>query len=149
MLNRFLAPHAERAYVLLRVVAGLLMALHGAAKFGLLGPAPFPLVTFTQLWFGAWIELVGGLLVAVGLFTVPAAFLLSGTMAVAYIQFHWKFQTGLALFPSKNQGEPALVFCLLFLYFACHGSSAPSVDAVLARRRSSSEHPHAAQEAAH
>src|ERR1044071_797116 len=116
MLSRLLSPHAEKAYVLLRVVIGFLIAIHGAQKFGLVGPAAFPLVTFSQLWFGAWIEVVCGLLVMVGLFAVPAAFLLSGTMAVAYIQFHWKFQLGLALLPSKNQGEPALLFCLLFLY---------------------------------
>lgn len=139
MLSRFLAPHAERAYVLLRVVAGFLLAMHGAQKFGLLGPAPFPLVAFSQLWFGAWIELVCGLLVMVGLFTVPAAFLSSGTMAVAYIQFHWKFQLGAELLPGKNKGEPALVFCLLFLYMACRGAGSPSVDAVLARRRSATE----------
>jgi putative oxidoreductase len=126
MLSRFLAPHAERAYVLLRVVAGFLLAIHGAQKFGLLGPPPFPLVTFSQLWFGAWIEVVCGLLVMVGLFTVP----------VAYIQFHWKFQLGAELLPAKNKGEPALVFCLLFLYMACRGPGSPSVDAVLARRRS-------------
>jgi putative oxidoreductase len=136
MLSRFLAPHAERAYVLLRVVAGFLLFIHGAQKFGLLGPRPFPLVTFSQLWFGAWIEVVCGLLVMVGLFAVPAAFLLSGTMAVAYIQFHWKFQLGAGLLPAKNGGEPALVFCLLFLYMACRGPGSPSVDAVLARRRS-------------
>jgi putative oxidoreductase len=136
MLSRFLAPHAERAYVLLRVVAGLLLAMHGAQKFGLLGPAPFQLVTFSQLWFGGWIEMVCGLLVALGLFAVPAAFLLSGTMAVAYIQFHWKLQLGPALLPAKNGGEPALVFCLLFLFMACRGPGSPSVDAALARRRS-------------
>lgn len=135
MLSRLLSPHAEKAYVLLRVVVGFLMAIHGAQKFGLVGPAAFPLVTFSQLWFGAWIEAVCGLLVMVGLFTVPAAFLLSGTMAVAYIQFHWKFQLGLALLPSKNQGEPALLFCLLFLYIACRGPGLASVDAMLARRR--------------
>lgn len=136
MLSRFLAPHAERAYALLRIVAGFLLVMHGAQKFGLLGPMPFPLITFSQLWFGAWIEVVCGLLVMVGLFTVPAAFLLSGTMAVAYIQFHWKFQLGAALLPSKNNGEPALVFCLLFLYVACRGPGLASVDAVLTRRRS-------------
>src|SRR5688572_16070569 len=136
MLSRFLAPHAERAYVLLRVVAGLLLAIHGAQKFGLLGPRPFPLVPLSQLWFGAWIEVVCGLLVMVGLFAVPAAFLLSGTMAVAYVQFHWKFQLGRALLPIENKGELALVYCLLFLYMACRGPGSPSVDAVLARRRS-------------
>jgi putative oxidoreductase len=135
-LSRLLSPHAERAYVLLRVVAGFLLALHGAQKFGLLGPTPFPLVTFSQLWFGACIELVCGLLVALGLFAVPAAFLLSGTMAVAYIQFHWKLQLGMGLLPLKNGGEPALVFCLLFLYMACRGPGSPSVDAVRSRRRS-------------
>lgn len=135
MLSRFLSPHTERVYFLLRVVAGFLIAMHGAQKFGLLGPARFPLVTFSQLWFGAWIEVVGGLLLMLGLFAVPVAFLLSGTMAVAYTQFHWKFQLGMALLPSKNGGEPALVFCLLFLYMACRGAGSPSVDALLARRR--------------
>lgn len=136
MLSRFLAPHAERAYALLRVVSGFLMAVHGAQKFGFLGPFPFPVTAFSQLWIGAWIEIVGGLLVMLGAFTVPAAFLLSGTMAVAYIQFHWKLQLGAALFPAKNGGEPALIFCLLFLYVACHGPGIASVDALLARRRS-------------
>ena len=135
MLSRFLAPHAERAYALLRFVSGFSMAVHGAQKFGLLGPFPFPLPVFSQLWFGAWIEIVGGLLVMAGLLAVPAAFLVSGTMAVAYIQFHWKLQLGEALFPAKNGGEPALIFCLLFLYFACRGPGTPSVDAVITRRR--------------
>lgn len=135
MLSRFLAPHAERVYGLLRIVVGLLMAVHGGQKFGLLGPPRSPTVAFSQIWFGAWIEIVGGLLVALGLFTAPAAFLVSGTMAVAYTQFHWKFQLGAALWPAKNGGEPALVFCLLFLYIACRGPGLASVDARLARRR--------------
>lgn len=135
MLQRFLSPHAERVYVVLRVVAGLLMALHGAQKFGFPAPPRAPLAAFSQLWFGAWIELVGGALVALGLWAVPAAFLLSGTMAVAYTQFHWKLQLGAALLPGKNGGELALVYSLLFLYMACRGPGAPSVDAALARRK--------------
>jgi putative oxidoreductase len=135
MLHRFLAPHAERAFALLRIVSGFLLAMHGAQKFGLLGPPPFPTPAFSQIWLGGVIELVGGLLVMIGLAAVPAAFLLSGTMAVAYIQFHWKFQLGAALLPIKNLGEPALVYCLLFLYIACHGAGIASVDALLARRR--------------
>jgi len=135
-LSRFLSPHAERVFAALRILVGFLMAIHGAQKFGLLGPMPMAIEPFSQLWIGAWIELVGGLLVMVGLFAVPAAFLISGTMAVAYIQFHWKLQLGAAILPAKNGGEPALVFCFLFLYIACHGAGLASVDAWLARRRS-------------
>ena len=69
---------------------------------------------------------------------MPAAFLLSGTMAVAYTQFHWKLQLGKALLPMVNQGETALLFCIVYLYVACHGPGIASVDALLARRRSAS-----------
>ena len=135
MLSRFLSPHTERVYALLRIVAGFLMAMHGAQKFGLLGPTSHPIAAFSQVWIGGWIELIGGLLVMIGLFTVPAAFLLSGTMAVAYTQFHWKLQLGAGLLPIKNQGELALVYCFLFLFFACKGPGLASVDGLLARRR--------------
>jgi putative oxidoreductase len=135
MLHRYLAPHAERAFALLRIVAGFLMAMHGAQKFGLLGATPNPIAVFSQIWIGGVIELVCGLLVMIGLATVPAAFLVSGTMAVAYIQFHWKFQLDAKLLPIKNGGELALVDCLLFLYIACHGAGIASVDALIDRRR--------------
>jgi putative oxidoreductase len=85
-LAKLLTPHAERVFVALRIVSGVLMALHGAQKFGFLGKFVPPVGS--QLWFGAWIELIGGLLVTIGLWTGPAAFLVSGTMAVAYVQFH-------------------------------------------------------------
>lgn len=131
--SKFLSPHAERVFVALRVVSGVLMALHGAQKFGFLGKFVPP--AWSQLWFGAWIELIGGLLVVIGLWTAPAAFLVSGTMAVAYVQFHWKLQLGAAILPSQNQGELALIYCFLFLYIACHGAGLASLDAKLARRR--------------
>jgi putative oxidoreductase len=136
MLRRFLAPYVEHAYALLRMVSGFLMFVHGGQKFGLLGPPQFPTSVLSQIGIGGIIEIVCGVLVMIGLFTVPAAFLLSGTMAVAYIQFHWKFQLGVMLFPSKNAGELALVFCLSFLYMACRGAGIASVDGLLARRRS-------------
>jgi putative oxidoreductase len=135
MLHRFLAPHTERAFALLRIVTGFLMAMHGAQKFGLLGPTPVPIALLSQVGIGGAIEIIGGSLVMLGLATVPAAFLLSGTMAVAYIQFHWKFQLGLMLLPIKNAGELALVYCLSFLYVACHGAGIASIDGRLARRR--------------
>ena len=74
----------------------------------------------------------------IGLWGVPAAFLVSGTMAVAYVQFHWKLQLGAGFFPSQNQGELALVYCFLFLYIACRGAGLASLDGKLARQRARS-----------
>lgn len=120
-LARVLAPRAPAAYVLLRVAAGLLFAFHGAQiLFGIL--MPVAIEPFSQVWFGGVIELVTGLAIAAGIRTTWAAFLASGTMAVAYVQFHWRFDLGLGLLPVVNQGEPALINALLFLYIACRGS---------------------------
>ena len=130
MLDRVLSPLTETAYAMLRVVTGLLFAYHGYQKF-FGGQAP---PAGSQMWFGAVIELVGGLLIALGLGTVYAAFLASGTMAVAYTQFHWKLQMGEAFFPAVNKGELAVVYCFLFFYFACRGSGRYSLDAALRRR---------------
>lgn len=121
MLKRFLEPMTDSAYALLRVVAGLLFAFHGVQKlFGVFAKAPphFP----TQLWFGGVIELVAGAAIALGLFTRCAAFIASGTMAVAYVQFHWKLALGANFFPAVNKGELALLYSFLFLYIACRGS---------------------------
>jgi putative oxidoreductase len=127
MFERLLSPHQERIYALMRIVLGLLFAFHGAQKmFGILGGHVAALGT--QMWFGGVIELVGGLLIAIGLFTRCAAFLSSGTMAVAYTQFHWKLQLGTAFFPVVNKGELALVYAVAFLYIAAHGAGIASVD---------------------
>ncbi len=134
LCKTFLAPHAERVFTLLRVVSGFLLSLHGLAKFGVLGKHVPPVGS--QLWVGAWIELVAGLLVMVGLWTRPAAFVTSGTMAVAYVQFHWKLQLGKAILPTQNGGELALIYSLVFLYIACHGPGGASLDQWRARRRS-------------
>jgi putative oxidoreductase len=116
----FLARFSEPAFALLRVVAGLMFSFHGMQKiFGLLSefrPA-FP----TQLWFGGVIEITAGLLIALGLCARCAAFVASGTMAVAYTQFHWKLAMGSAFFPAVNKGELALLYSVLFLYVACRG----------------------------
>lgn len=129
---RFLERFSEPTYALLRAVAGLLFMFHGAQKtFGLLNGFQPPFGT--QLWLGGVIELVCGALIAVGLLTRAAAFLASGTMAVAYVQFHWKLQLGEALLPSVNKGEPALMYALLFLYVACRGGGRFAVDALLGR----------------
>lgn len=128
MFTRFLRPRSEAAYALLRIVAGLMFSFHGFQKIlGVLTEfkPPFP----SQLWFGGVIELVGGLAIAAGAFTACAAFIASGQMAVAYVQFHWKLHVGAQLFPGINKGELALLYSFLFLYVACRGAGIWSVDA--------------------
>jgi putative oxidoreductase len=123
MLSKLLAPFTEVAYSLLRVVAGLMFSFHGMQKiFGLLAPAEQPAIAVgSQLWLGGMIELVCGLAIAFGFLTTWAAFLASGTMAVAYIQFHWKFQLDAQFLPGVNRGELAVLYSFLFLYIACRG----------------------------
>ena len=134
MLNRILSPLTEFAYAMFRIAFGLLFAFHGAQKhFGLLAEGPAPAYT-TQVLVGGWIELVGGLMVMLGLGTRLAAFLCSGTMAVAYVQFHWDFATDDKFFPIVNKGEMALLYAFGFLLIACRGPGKASVDGLLARR---------------
>jgi putative oxidoreductase len=117
---------------MLRIVIGLLFAFHGLQKtFGILSQFQPPLAS--QVGIGGVIELITGLLIAVGLFTRESAFLASGTMLVAYAQFHWKFAMGSAFLPAINKGEPALLFCLIFLYMACRGAGPLSADALRSR----------------
>jgi putative oxidoreductase len=109
---------SDYAYAALRFMSGWMFAFHGAQKLFLNAERP-PLAS--QMGLGGVIELVCGLMIALGLKTRGAAFLASGTMAVAYIQFHWKLQLDSNFFPGVNRGELAVVYCFLFLYFACQG----------------------------
>jgi putative oxidoreductase len=116
-----------QAYALLRIVAGALFAFHGVQKiFGWLGRTmPFG----SQLWVGGLIELVAGVLIAIGLFTRWAALIASGTMAVAYFQFHWKLEFGgYQWLPAINKGELAVLYCFLFLLIALRGAGIWSLD---------------------
>lgn len=127
MLERLLEPKTDVAYVLLRIVSGLLFAFHGVQKvFGVLSDFQPPIGS--QLWIGGVIELVAGLAIAAGVFTTWAAFLASGTMAVAYTQFHWKLAFGAEFFPAVNKGELALLYSVLFLFIACRGGGPMSFD---------------------
>lgn len=109
MLHRVLPPFEGLSYVLLRVVSGILFAFHGAQKLlGWFAQGPAQELGF-QKTLGGVIELVGGVLIAVGLFTRWAAFVASGTMAVAYVQFHWKAQLDEGFFPIVNRGELAVI----------------------------------------
>ena len=138
MIHKLLAPHADRAYALLRIVAGAMFACHGLQKiFGLLGGQQPPVGTL--LWFGGLIELVAGAAIAVGFFTSCAAFLASGQMAVAYAKFHWDFAFDDRFFPVVNKGELAVLYCFVFLYIACRGSGPWSVDRCCATCTSAKE----------
>ena len=115
-----LAKHGDQVYALLRIVTGFMFSFHGAQKIlGIL--SDFQPAVGSQIWIGGVIELVAGALVMVGLRTRWAAFLSSGQMAVAYFQFHWKFQLGRNFFPAINKGELAVLYCFVFLYIACRG----------------------------
>ncbi len=123
----FLSKFEEQSYALVRIVTGSLFSFHGLQK--ILGFfADSPMAFGSQMWFGGLIELVGGFLIAFGFKSRYAAFLSSGTMAVAYVQFHWKFQIDANFFPTINQGEMALLYSVIFLLIACKGSGIWSFD---------------------
>jgi putative oxidoreductase len=126
---RFLSKLEEPAYTLLRAVAGFLFVFHGTQKlFGWPGAKGQPEV-FSQLWIGGAIELVCGVLLVVGLGTRLAAFVASGTMAVAYFQFHWKGDTDAwAWLPIVNRGELAVLYCFAFLFIAARGPGKLALD---------------------
>lgn len=123
-------------HFLLRVVAGFLFMHHGGQKlfgwFGGIPPGGGAAPLGSQAGIGGAIEFFGGLLVLLGLFTRPVAFVLAGEMAVAYFQFHQP--QGLA--PIQNHGEPAVLYCFLFLFFAAWGPGEWSLDALRWRRKS-------------
>jgi putative oxidoreductase len=124
---KWLEKYVDYAYALLRMMAGFMFLFHGAQKIlGVLSEFRPP--AGSQLWFGGIIELVCGLAVMLGFKTRAAAFLCSGTMAVAYLQFHWKFQMGSNFFPAINKGELAALYCFVFLYIACRGGVKWSLD---------------------
>ncbi|MCK9420477.1 MAG: DoxX family protein [Nitrospirae bacterium] len=122
-----LAKYADHAYALMRIMAGFMFSFHGAQKIlGVLSDFQPPVGS--QLWFGGVIELICGLLVMAGFQARWAAFLASGQMAVAYFQFHWKFQLGPQFFPIVNKGELAVLYCFVFLLIACQGGGKWSLD---------------------
>lgn len=116
-------PHCLAA---LRIVTALLFLEHGTSK---LWGWPYveslsSLPPFTLFWTAGVIELVGSLLVLFGLFTRPAAFILSGEMAVAYFMEHLPID----FFPIRNQGDAPILFCFVFLYLAAAGPGTFSLD---------------------
>ena len=118
---KFLKQYVDHAYALLRIMTGFMFLFHGVQKIlGLL--TEFHPAVGSQMWFGGIIELVCGLAVMLGLYTRWAAFLASGTMAVAYMQFHWKFQLDSNFLPGVNDGELAVLYTFVFLLIATRGT---------------------------
>jgi len=126
-----MAPYLQSV---LRIVAAFMFLQAGTMKlFGLAdgdaGGGSLPVMS--QMWIGGVLELIGGALLVLGLFTRPVAFVLAGEMAVAYFQFH----APQGFWPIANQGQPAVLYCFIWLFFSAAGGGAWSLDALLAKRR--------------
>jgi len=125
--------YSGKALGLLRIVAALLFIEHATSK--LLGFPPFPMgapPVGSLFWIAGVIELVGGVLLLVGLLSRPVAFVLSGEMAIGY----WMIHAPKSTFPLENGGDAAILFCFIFLYIAAAGAGEWSVDEnVFAKRK--------------
>jgi putative oxidoreductase len=132
--NAFFATWTPRAQALLRIVTAYLFLVHGTSKLlGIPHVAAFDnLRVLSLVGFAGILELVGGILLLLGLFTRPVAFVLCGEMAFAYFIGH--ASNGNVLVPMLNRGELAVLYCFVFLFFAAAGAGAWSLDAVRRRR---------------
>jgi putative oxidoreductase len=129
-----MTPWADHALALLRIVSGLIFLEHGTQKFlgfpdGQMAGAGLALDNPGA--FAGIVELVAGLLIAIGLFTRPAAFVASGTMAVAY----WMVHAPQNPFPVNNMGDAAILYCFVFLYLVFAGPGSWSIDGIRGRNR--------------
>lgn len=124
MFNQFSA-YRPQALAALRIMTALLLIEHGTQKFFNFPPAEQPFGDLMNLiGFAGVLEIVGGLLILVGLFTRPAAFVLCGFTAVAYFMAH----APQSFFPINNRGDAAVLFCFIFLYLTAAGPGAFALD---------------------
>ncbi len=119
-----LSAYAPQALSVLRIIAALLFLAHGTQKLMGFPAAEFAPPMFSIFWFAGVIEIVTGILIGVGLFTRPAAFIASGTMAVAYFMVHAPGN----FFPANNGGDAAILFCFVFLFLVFAGPGVWSVE---------------------
>jgi putative oxidoreductase len=119
---------------ILRLVSGAMFITYGTMKLFNYPPMPAgmpPIQLMSQLGLAGTLEIVGGFLILIGLFTRPVAFVLAGEMAVAYFQGHYPT----SFFPSVNMGTPAILYCFIYLYLVFAGAGPWSVDAMIARSK--------------
>lgn len=129
-MKPFMSSYNSQGYALMRIVVGFLFLWHGAQKlFGIPSPIPGEVPAFI-IYIAGPIELIGGILVMIGLFTRWAAFLASGLMAAAY----WMAHGTKAMLPFQNGGELAALYCFVFLFISTQGGGMWSVDAAQKRR---------------
>ncbi len=129
-MNAFLAANAPRVLSILRIISGFLILWHGSQKLFNYPPSGGGGGGDSLMFLAGVIEFFGGLLVMFGLFTRWAAFILSGTMAVAYFMVH----APNAFLPIVNKGELAVLYCFVFFYLFFAGGGPWSLDALIARR---------------
>lgn len=130
-MKHFMSNFNSQCYALMRIVVGFLFLWHGTQKlFGLPSTMPAGVPAFITYIAGP-IELIGGILIMIGLFTNWAAFLASGLMAFAY----WIGHGTKALLPIQNNGELAVIYCFVFLFIASQGGGIWSFDAALSRHK--------------
>jgi putative oxidoreductase len=130
-MNQFAVKLAPYAYAIMRIVVGLMFAVHGSQKLFGIPPAPPEMPPLNGLIATAGgIELVCGLMVGIGFLGGYAAFVASGQMAVAYFMAHFphKLVSIYQYLPTENHGELAVMYCFVFLYIAMRGSGVWSVD---------------------
>ena len=124
-ISNTLNPWAPRVLSVVRIVAGLIFLAHGSQKLLGFPASDMNPPMFSIFWFAGLIELVAGTLITIGLFTRPAAFVASGSMAFAYFIAHAPQN----FFPALNGGDAAILFCFFFLYLVFAGPGSWSVDA--------------------
>jgi putative oxidoreductase len=119
---------------ILRIVVGALFISYGTMKLFNVPPLPTgmpPIPLMSQMGLAGTLEVFGGFLILIGLFTRPLSFVLAGEMAIAYFQGHYPR----SFWPSVNMGTPAILFCFIYLYFVFAGGGPWSVDAMIARSK--------------
>jgi putative oxidoreductase len=126
----FMQKYEKQIYALLRIIAGFLFLWHGSQKLLGFPPLGMPFPTHILAIAGP-IELIGGFLIMIGLFTRYAAFLASGEMAYAY----WTVHAKMGYLPMLNRGELAVLYCFVFLYISAAGSGIWSIDNTLKPKR--------------
>jgi len=129
-MERILGRYEPYLYALMRIVIGFLFMWHGSQKLLGFPPSegPSPGGLSPLMAVAGAIELVGGIMIMIGLFAGIAAFIASGLMAVAYFMAHFSMQ---AFLPIQNKGETAVFYCFVFLYIAARGSGLLSVDSLI------------------